>query len=50
MSEFIKIIIHNLFTSVGFSYITETDMWPFFLLIFFFSKNFHAADYKFEQC
>lgn len=36
MSEFIKIIIHNLFTSVGFSYITETDMWPFFFTVFFF--------------
>lgn len=39
LSEFIKIILHNLFTSVRF-FISQTDTWSDFI---FFSKRFHAA-------
>jgi len=41
MSEFIKVIIHNLFTSVVILYIVETYMWPISDFIIFkkFSCN-----------
>lgn len=38
MSEFIKIIVHNLFTSMGFLYITENYIWPFYWF-YYFSKT-----------
>lgn len=40
MSEFVKkIIIHNLFTSVGVLYMPEADIWPFYRF-YYFPKSF----------